>query len=86
MKELKRKSRRSLSLMPLIDQKTVCGICSCPRYIEYQERNEDTNLYETRVHRVECVGHLGVLPYLWNKSPEYDMYQKFFARQRMNSK
>ena len=58
----------------------TCCICSAPRYVEFQEKDEETGKIVTKTHLVECWGHDRIPGYLWNLSKEYDEYQKFFIR------
>ena len=58
-----------------------CNICDCPRYVSFQEKDEETGKVISRTHLVECNGHL-VPGYLWNLSKDYDDYQKFIVRYR----
>jgi hypothetical protein len=77
----KRKPEKKPDHKRIIQKKDQCNICGYPDYVSYQEKNEDTGKIETLTHIVECLGHEDVHPSLWNKSKDYDKYQKFMAQQ-----
>lgn len=66
--------------------KLRCNICGLPEKVTYQEHDAETGTYKKVTHGVDCLGHEGVLPYLWNRaagntscgirSLGFDEYQK----------
>lgn len=59
-----------------------CNICSCPRIVEFQEKDEETGKISRKSHVVECGGHQNIPPYLWNKHPQYDKFRQFEVRHK----
>lgn len=59
-----------------------CNICSAPREVTYQEKDEETGKIETKIHTVQCNGHVGVPAYLWNLHPDYTKFRQFQVRYR----
>lgn len=59
-----------------------CNICSCPREIEFQEKDEESGKIQTKTHTVECGGHMNIPPYLWNKHPQFDKFKVFEVRHK----
>lgn len=64
------------------DEEKTCSICGAPRQVTFQERDEETGAYRTQTHTVTCGGHLFIREGLWNKSKNFDVFQKFEARHR----
>lgn len=58
----------------------ICSICSAPRYVSFQEKDEETGKVVTREHLVECIGHQGVPGRLWNLHRDYDEYKRWEVR------
>jgi hypothetical protein len=52
-------------------EKKKCNICGYPGLVKY--KNLESGVEET--NRVECLGHLGLLEYLWNKHPNFRKYR-----------
>lgn len=48
--------------------KTICNICGCPREVTFKEQDHETGKIREGRHTVECGGHQGIHPALWNKS------------------
>lgn len=73
-----------------------CNICGCPQKVYYKEQDKDTGQIVEKFHVVQCGGHPGINPFLWNKSgaalnkesqtflrsAQYDDYQKYIVRKR----
>lgn len=50
---------------------TQCSVCNGP----YTIRTKD-EFGKEHVERIECLGHYGLLPYVWNLHPEFSRFQK----------
>ena len=71
-------------------EKTVCNICGCPRVVSYRETDHETGKTSWHSHTVDCGGHLGIHPRLWNKcggnstggvrSLGYSDYKKYYDK------
>lgn len=65
-------------------KKIPCSICGYPDEVKYEDKDEDgCTVFKT--HIVECLGHGGVHPSMWNKHPDYTKFQKYSVRQRQES-
>ena len=76
-------------------EKTTCNICGSPRVIKYKEIDHETGKAHEASHTVDCCGHIGVHPRLWNKCggnstggvrslgySEYEHYYNLLAKER----
>lgn len=76
-------------------EKIVCNICGCPREVTYQEQDHETGKVRIARHTVDCGGHIGIHPSLWNKAggnssggvrslgySEYEKYYQQLAKER----
>ena len=72
--------------LQVIKEKDKCNICGYPALVEYDEWDEEAGETIHHAHVVPCLGHWDVHPSLWNKSKDYEKYQKYFVRERARSK
>ncbi len=66
-----------------------CSICGLPNWVEYRathltDKDIPEGKTEIRRHVVPCGGH-EVMPWQWNKSPDYTKYQQVIVRQHRES-
>jgi len=59
-----------------------CNICKYPAKIKYKEINKETGVLEEREHMVQCPGHIGIHPALWNRDPDYESLRKSYLKHR----
>lgn len=71
--------------------KTKCNICGYPDVVTYKEYDRDSGKTKEVRHTVDCPGHIGIHPALWNRSGGgssggfrnvgYEDYEKLRAHQ-----
>jgi hypothetical protein len=69
--------------------KTKCNICGYPDVVTYTEFDAESGKVKVHSHTVDCPGHPGIHPSLWNRaggntsggirSVSYEDYEKFYA-------
>ncbi len=59
----------------------VCNICQYPKKVS--RKDEDGRMI---TETIDCLGHQGIAPHLWNKHPDYPLFQAYSlaaARKRL---
>jgi len=69
--------------------KTKCNICGYPAEVTYTEQDHETGKTRICRHTVDCPGHIGIHPALWNRaggnssggvrSISYDEFEKYYT-------